>query len=307
MTIPSFPKIFAIGSKQTERLLSGEVEITEKIDGSQIGFGNLGGALYIRSKGAQLYVDNPDKMFGLAVELIKDRFDRNLLTEGIIYYGEYLKTERHNVIHYGRVPLNHIALYGVLDTNNDHYASYHVIQACAKLLEFETVPLLHQGKVTSIEELKSNLSRISVLGKEKIEGFVIKNYNEQLMIGGQVIPILMGKFVSEDFKEVHKKEWKSANTSKGKWEIYKSQFCNTARWLKAIHFLRDCGQLEQSPKDIGKLIKRIQDDINEEEKANIQEWLFNEFGSHIGREAVKGFPQWYKEYLLQKALHNEPV
>ena len=35
--INGFPKIFAIGSKQTERLFLDEVEITEKIDGSQIG------------------------------------------------------------------------------------------------------------------------------------------------------------------------------------------------------------------------------------------------------------------------------
>lgn len=94
--ITSFPKIFAIGSKQTERLFLNTVEITEKVDGSQIAFGLIDGQLHIRSKGAQLFADNPEKMFSLGIQVIKDRFDRGLLSENIIYYGEYLKIERHN-------------------------------------------------------------------------------------------------------------------------------------------------------------------------------------------------------------------
>jgi hypothetical protein len=299
--INAFPKIFAIGSRQTERLFMGEVEITEKIDGSQIGFGVINGELFIRSKGARMYVDNPEKMFSIAIDIINDRYKTGLLDEGLFYYGEYLRSPRHNIIHYGRVPNNHIALYGVYYTKNQSWADYSNIELEAKRLDLESVPLLHQGKINSIEELKVNLSRISILGKEKIEGFIVKNYAEQLMIGGQVIPLLMGKYVSEDFKEVHKKEWKSENTNKGKWEIYKSQFCNTARWSKAIHYLRDSGLIDFSPKDIGKLIKRIQEDITEEEKENIKEWLFNEFGGELLRESIKGFPQWYKEYLLENS------
>src|SRR5579864_1542962 len=303
--ITAFPKIFAIGSRQTEKLFSGIVEITEKIDGSQIAFGNIDGELVMRSKGSLLYVDNPEKMFSIAIDIIKDKFDKGLLPLNSIHYGEYLRSERHNIIRYGRIPNNHIMLFGIYYKGLDIFSDYPGIEAHANNLGMETVPLLYRGKITSIDELKSNISRISVLGKEKIEGFVVKNYAESLLIGGQVIPILMGKFVSEDFKEVHKKEWKSENTNKGKWDIYKSQFCNTARWSKAIHYLRDCGQSEFSPKDIGKLIKRIQQDITEEEKENIKEWLFNEFGGELLREAIKGFPQWYKEYLLENSYLME--
>ncbi len=304
MDIPSFPKIFAIGSRQTERLFFSEVEITEKIDGSQIGFGVLDGQLCIRSKGAQLYLDNPEKMFAPAIEVIKDRLDRGLLKPGMCYYGEYLKTERHNIIRYGRIPNNHIMLFGVYDSLTDTYHNYDVIKFAADQLELEAVPLIFKGQITSVEELKSNLSRISELGKEKIEGFVVKNYAENLMMGSRVIPVLMGKYVSEDFKEVHKKEWKSEKTGGGKWESYKHGFKTNARWVKAVHFMRDSGTITWSPKDIGNMIKHIQSDILEEEAENIKQWLFDNFKGEILRESTKGFPEWYKNYLLEQAVIN---
>lgn len=299
--IHAFPKIFSIGSKQTERLFNGEVEITEKIDGSQIGFGVLNGELVMRSKGSPLYLDNPEKMFKTAIDIIKDRFDRGLLLEGMFYYGEYLRSERHNIIKYGRIPNNHISLYGMYKFLSDEFYRYNFIKFESERLDLDVVPLLFQGKINTIDDLKSNINRISVLGKEKIEGLVVKNYNEQLLIGGQVIPILMGKYVSEDFKEIHRKEWKSENTARGKFDVYKSQFCNTSRWFKAIHYLRDSGVLQYSPKDIGALLKHIQNDIAEEEKENIKEWLFKEFSPEILKAAVKGFAQWYKEYLLENS------
>lgn len=297
MTIPAFPKIFSIGSQQTERLFQGEVEITEKIDGSQIGFGIIDGELIIRSKGCRIFPETADKMFKKGVEYILSIQDK--LSEGVVYYGEYLKSNKHNVLAYDREPKNNIMLYGIVESI-DKFHKHAIIKERAEELGLEVVPLLFKGKVETIEDLKSNLDRVSELGKCKIEGFVVKNYNEQLLIDGQVIPILMGKYVSEQFKEVHNKEWKSQSTGKGRWEVYKSQFCNTARWCKAIQHLRDSGQLTNSPKDIGALLREVNTDIEAEEKENIKEFLWDEFGKEVLREAGKGLPIWYKERLLNE-------
>src|ERR1035441_1418647 len=111
----SYPKILQIGDKVIADLFEGDVEITEKLDGSQLGFGNLGGELIIRSKGKELDLDNPDKMFELGVEYIKSIQDK--LPQEIFFYGEYLQKPRHSTLAYDRIPQNYIALFGGLRTD----------------------------------------------------------------------------------------------------------------------------------------------------------------------------------------------
>lgn len=63
MKTSAFPKILHIGNKQISDLFDGVVEITEKVDGSQLGFGKVNGELFVRSKGKEQDLDNPDMMF----------------------------------------------------------------------------------------------------------------------------------------------------------------------------------------------------------------------------------------------------
>jgi len=297
--IPPFPKIFALGSKQTQGILDGEVEITEKLDGSQIAFGKINGELIIRSKGQRIYPETVDKMFKRAVEVIQEK--EHLLMNNAVYYGEYLQKSKHNCLVYGQTPNNHIALYGVFYQEN--WFNYINIKLEATRLSLDIVPLLCTGVLAGLDHdnlFNELLEKTSYLGKTKIEGIVVKNYDKQLLIGGQVIPILMGKYVSEAFKEVHKKDWNKENTGKGKWDVYKSQFQSEARWRKCVQHLRDSGVLEESPTDIGKLLCELNKDIEAEEKENIKEWLWNEFGKDILRNAGQGLGQWYKERLLNQ-------
>jgi hypothetical protein len=142
----------------------------------------------------------------------------------------------------------------------------------------------------------------SVLGGQKIEGFVVKNYKHFTSDG----KTMMGKFVSEQFKEVHKKEWKNTNptqkdilTQLG--ETYKSE----ARWYKAIQHLKESGAYTRSPKDIGPLLKEIQQDIKTECQDEIKEKLFKWAWSHVARKSIQGFPQWYKELLMEQQFTKE--
>ena len=50
MNIKSFPKIFELGTDYISLIADNEVEITEKIDGSQFVFGKIDGNLMTRSK-----------------------------------------------------------------------------------------------------------------------------------------------------------------------------------------------------------------------------------------------------------------
>lgn len=295
--IKEFPKIFALGTKQTLNLFNNEVEITEKLDGSQIAFGKVNGELLIRSKNCQIFPETVNKMFKAGVDYIASIKDK--IPEGMIVYGEYFKSNKQNVLVYDRIPKNHIAVFGAMTGLEEFTSDYHRLKLIADNLELDIVPLLFKGKLDSTDQLKEIINKESYFGKTKMEGCVIKNYNIVGHIGHDIVfPFLSGKYVSEDFKEVHKKEWKSEYTGKGRWEVYKSQFCNKARWYKAVQHLRDKGELQEDPNDIGKLLKEINMDIEAEEKDSVKEWLWNEFGKQVFKSASAGFPQWYKEYLI---------
>jgi phage tail tape-measure protein len=109
--------------------------------------------------------------------------------------------------------------------------------------------------------------------------------------------MIVGKHVSDKFKEKHDKDWKMVNTGKGKFEVLKENYRTEARWMKSIQKKKEAGMLIEDVTDIGFLIRAIQDDIREEEKENIKEELWKIFSGEILRKSIAGFPEFYKEYL----------
>jgi hypothetical protein len=114
---------------------------------------------------------------------------------------------------------------------------------------------------------------------------------------------MSGKYVSEQFKEKHQSGWDKEHRAKGRIDLYLEQYASEARWHKAVQHLNDVGELEHSPKDIGKLLKEINSDVTEEEKETIKDFLWNEYKGELSRKATRGFPEWYKQYLLTQSLH----
>ncbi len=105
----------------------------------------------------------------------------------------------------------------------------------------------------------------------------------------------------ESFKERHRKEWKTGGNTV---QEYINSFRTEARWQKAVNHLREKGELENDPRDIGKLMKEINVDIHAEEAEEIKSFLYKHFVKQITRKAGAGFPEWYKEQLLKKAFEN---
>jgi len=302
----SFPKIFHLGNKNVLGIFEDEVEITEKVDGSQFGFGLRDGELHMHtgSGGHQIYLEKCEKMFNTAVAYVAGLLAKNRLPNNFYFYAEYLEKPKHNVLAYDRVPTNNLALFGVKDIIKDEFLDYDIIKHFANELEIEPVRVLFQGRLENKEKLTELLNNISMLGGSKIEGIVIKNYTKQLLIGGHHIPILCAKYVSEEFKEVHNKDWKKDHTGKGRFELFKEKFRTEARWNKAVQHLRERGELEEDPRDIGKLLKELNQDIIEECQDEIKEWLWKEFGKDVIRHSNRGFAEWYKKKLLDKAMEN---
>lgn len=302
--IPPFPKIFEVGHHAIANLFEGEVEITEKIDGSQFSFGvSPEGALVIRSKGKELFFEDPEKLFSVAIEWVAKNRDKILATlaPGSFVYGEYLRVPKHNVLAYARVPKNNIIVFGVREKTN-LVADYDRVASEASSLDLETVPRLAQTTIHSFEELKQFMARESCLGGTVLEGVVVKNYHKYCTIS-DFNWISMGKFVREEFKEIHAEQW--GQISGQNWfDELKETLRSEARWQKAIQHLRERGELTETVQDIGKLMVEVEKDLKEEEKERIKDLLWKHQFPELLRHVKRGFPEWYKEWLAKKGFEK---
>ena len=300
----SYPSIFAVGHKWVKDIFTNDVLCEEKIDGSQFSFGKFkdtSGNEYLRcrSKGCELNCELPEKMFAKAVSNIKEIF--NDLHLGWTYRGEYLLQSKHNTLVYERVPNKNIIIFDI-NINEEEYLSYTDKEAECKRLGLEIVPQIFYGKIDNPQTILSFLNRKSILGGSNIEGVVIKNYTQF----GQDKKILMAKYVTEGFKEVHGGEWRKNNPqSEDILDTIVCKYRTPARWAKAVQHLRERGLITDSPKDIGVLIKESQEDIVKDSEADIKDMLYAWAKGKIMRGCVAGIAEWYKEELLKSSFNTE--
>lgn len=310
----SYPSIFNVGHKAISELFSVPCNVEEKVDGSQFSFGIfpntdtpvvrvVDGVEYgikVKSKGATMHPDAPMDMFKKAVEAVKARVD--ILHPGWTYRSEFLAKPKHNALAYERTPKDNIIIFDI-NPGHEEYLDYDAKRAEAERIGLECVQLLYSGKIDSIDQFRGFLDTTSVLGGQKIEGVVIKPIGGKLY--GLDKKLLIGKFVSEAFKEAHKSSWGESNpTGKDIIQLIGQKYQHKGRWLKAVQHLREAGKLTDSPQDIGPLIKEIPLDIEKEEIDAIKEELYKWAWPHIKRMVTRGFPEWYKERLLEKAFEE---
>lgn len=294
----------SIGDRSLGRLFSGPVVVQEKVDGSQFSFQVRetpeGRKFECRSRGAELNVVSPMQMFSAGIAYLQGIADK--LRPGFIYRGEYLNAPRHNVLHYGRRPNGFVILFDIEDGNLGQgvYLQPDALAEEAARIGLESVPVLFQG-VLDQTKLRDLLARTSVLGGAEIEGVVVKNYAERTPEN----TVLMGKFVSEKFKEQHVDGYKPKAEKADILTSLLAQYKTTARWQKAVQHLKEQGALAGTTKDIGPLLKELASDIHRECAEEIRAALFAHFWPQVHRGVADGFAQWYKEKLLEEALPTE--
>lgn len=289
----SYPDVYNLGHKALDDFIKEPVMCQEKVDGSQFSFGRFDGVLRIRSKGKEMVLDAPEKMFEQAVLTVLG-LD---LHDGWTYRGEYLRIPKHNSLEYSRVPAGHIILFDINDVE-EGYLCYGDVCREANDLGLEVVPVLYDGLIT-LDRLIDMMETESILGGTTIEGVVMKNYK----FYGHDKKVIMAKYVSEAMREKHSREWKKSNP--GHDDILASivkSLKTVPRWEKSIQHLRDNGDLENDPCDIGKLLKEICSDVHKEEEEWIKEQLFKWAWPQISRGLTRGFPEYYKDKLVDEQL-----
>jgi hypothetical protein len=294
----SYPSIYNVGHRAVMELLrASDLLVEEKVDGSQFSFGRFGDELRIRSKGQVMQIDAPEKMFSLAAQTVLALATE--LRDGWTYRAEYLMKPKHNTLRYERCPERHLIVFDISPAE-ESYLSWDDKASEAARLGLAVVPLLHRGTVTA-EVLTAILDRESCLGGAQIEGVVIKPARYDVF--GLDKKVLMAKHVSERFKEVHKTEWRKSNPTRGDVIVGVTEALRTdARWEKAVQHLRERGQITDTPKDIGALLKEVQADLDREMREEVAHRLIGHFWPEIRRGATRGLPEWYKTRLLQEAF-----
>ena len=299
--VSSYGKIYSMGHREARELFTHPVTVEEKVDGSQFSFGVYGGELKCRSKGCEIVIDAPDKLFANAVATIRELAP--LLRDGWTYRGEYLSKPKHNTLAYDRIPKSHIVIFDI-DRGENDYMGEDERAAEAERIGLEVVPVFFVGTLKSPEEVLSLLEKASFLGGQRIEGMVFKS---RVLFGADKKP-LMAKHVSDRFKEMHQANWKPDRSSgKDVIQLLIGAYRTPARFEKAVQHLRDEGKLEVSPRDIGPLIKELQKDFKEECLPEVAEKLLQWALPDLVRGLTAGFPEWYKERLLAEQFEPETL
>ena len=301
----SYPSPKALGHAMCRDVLEGDVWIQEKIDGSQFSFGSFDDELRIRSRGRVMDLDAPvDNLFEAGVKTVRALFERRFLKDGWMYSGEYLKKPKHNTLTYDKIPPGHIALFDVR-VGMEQYLDPRAVIIESERLGLGYVDLLWHGPGSDVDKtlIDGLMDHPSSLGGDfKIEGIVIKNYNRFSADG----KAQMAKVVSEKFKEKHKGEWKkTAPGGKDILDTLRATYRTEARWRKAVQHLMEEGAIGGEPRDIGPLIKEIVRDLRIDSGDEIKTILYRWAMPQIERAAVAGFPQWYKNELMNQQFETE--
>lgn len=323
----SYPASFNLGHRAVRDLLTVPHYIEEKVDGSQFSMGlippnrispffnqsdapwpceaDFEPVLRIRSKGAEMNVDAPEKMFSEAAETAKRLASAEAITSGAglhpgwTYRCEYLRVPKHNTLVYDRTPVNHLILFDV-NTGDQEWLTREQLNAEGVRLGLDVVPMLRfaDGGGTTLEDIRQLLQQTSILGGQKIEGVVVKQQGPNYLYGMDH-KTLIGKFVSEQFREAHGIAWKESNPTNGDILLMLgAKYQHAGRWMKAVQHLREAGKLEDSPRDIGKLLIEVQKDLGMEAKEEIKQLLWKWAWPSISRMSTRGVAEWYKERLL---------
>jgi hypothetical protein len=297
--IASYPSIYQLGHPASLGIMDDDVLVEAKIDGSQASIMlEESGELRLRSKNQEIEPSSSG-MFDKLVETAEKL--KPLLTPGWVYRGEYLSKPHHNAITYARVPAHNFILFDIM-TSYENYMPREEKEIEAARLGLELVPVLHRGRIASVEQLEG-LIGWSILGGTRDEGVVIKNYARF----GKDKKCLMAKYVRPEFKELNKSEWSKTNPSPtAVVDNIILGLRNEARWAKAVQHMREMNLLEDRPQDLAKLVPELKNDIEKECKEEILEALWKHYWPKIQRGVMVGFPEYYKRTLAEKAFAEEP-
>jgi hypothetical protein len=275
----------------------GEYFIEEKVDGSQFRFGIVDGEHKFGSHHIDYEGYTTDKMFQQAVVIAEGILKKVSGFDNIVFFAEYLAKPKQNALKYSRVPLSNFYLFDV--AVDGKFVSPSEVIKFADEVGVEPVRVLEvKRQLPEIEYLDSIVNMESVLGGEKMEGVVIKNYDMNIVINGK-LRFFSLKYVREKFRELNKIEHLDENKKVSPEDIVSRLINKEAVWSKAIQRIQEDGIITYEMRDIQSLIEAVKDDIEKEYKETIKEEMYRVYKKDIEKAVVRGLAEYYKKYLYE--------
>ena len=299
-----YPKVLGLGHEMIAEIFNNPVELSEKVDGSQCRIHLTEDITACGSKNVGIA---DDKMFAIAHQQTQRIWNEKVwraFGDDITLFTEFLNKEKHNVLKYERVPLNHLYLFGAI-INDKHLKTKELIELATEINIEPPIILASKKEIESQDELEEYLTITSGLGGTLLEGIVIKNYDQSyppLLASTQAFfgyP-LVGKLVRDDFKERLNKEWSGKKQKETPMAKVTSEFLTDARFHKSIQHLEDEGKIGYEMCDLKVLIPEFYNDLLDEEKDEITKLAMVEFWRQLKKKCDNYVVGAWKKHLLDK-------
>ena len=280
-----FGKIHPPGRDRSHQSLFGqEIDILEKIDGSNFSFWLEDGRVVCRSRNNLLTSSDCGKLFQKAYCYATTLEDK--LAHEVVYRAEAVCHKRHNVLEYERAPSTGMVLWAIEDRDSMVW-DYGQMLVEAGHLGLEVAPRIARVEYTGVSTLDPHIEGDSLLGGPR-EGVV-----------GRAANGVYVKAVAPSFHEVSgsRPRKKKGNSALEAVQAIEARYATVPRWRKAVQKLRESGELSGDMRDMGGLIKAVYQDVEEEEADSIKEQLFLVFRKQILRASVEGLSTWYRHEL----------
>jgi len=273
MQFQPYPKIHALGYRGTEDLQSSGVYVSEKLDGSNVSIHRTTEGLRLASR--TRWMDPQSKQFGFFLLWVEEHKQAFLdgLHPGEALWGEFCNN--HNILVYNQK--SPFVLFDISEhagsseiykfINPDHWF---LLLKARGLAFIPTVQYKYFGTLIAVNDYLALLNAAGSMLGGPVEGVVIKNY-DRLSSDGQ--PLFV-KIVNAEFKEDFKKTYAVGDS-------LEESLCQIvfpeARFRKGVQRLKENEIYTGTVKDIGNLIKVVQEDVASESVDTIKEFLFQKY------------------------------
>jgi hypothetical protein len=260
MEFRKYEKIHRLGKEETDGIISGTVNVTEKLDGANLSIWKADdGVIHVGSRNNDLTLNG--NTFNGAVEYVNNHKGIKKFFEfhpTCRLYGEWLV--RHT-LSYNETAYKQFYLFDIL-RNDLQYAPQQYVQEIGESYGIQVVPDLGTFTNPTIQELTALVEQPSVYG-EKREGIVIRNPEFVNQFGDKC----NAKIVSEGFMEDNGVTFGGNNKySEAYWEQYVSnKYITLERVTKIMNKIQPMVDRRLGMEHIPRIIGTVYHDMITEE------------------------------------------